>query len=121
MTSFNPICRISSRLLDTVGALGHKHGRLAYHEFLFASLARMHGLRIHFFDTEYDGTYIRYRPMYEDPELQQLAGMAAAHTTSDDDAANEGGIVVHPVKFWPHALHPRALRRAPAPPGNASA
>ena len=105
-SSFNPLCRLSRRMLDAVAALAAQHGRLAYNEFLFASLARAQGMRLRFFDLERDGVTIRYRPPFDDAGLRRLAAAAAR-------GGAQGGAIVHPVKHWPHAFQPR--------PGNFSA
>lgn len=69
--SFSPLCCVSSRLLDKAMEFGRNHGRLAFHEILFASLAANHGMKLLDWSLNPNSRALfgefRYRPALEGP------------------------------------------------------
>jgi hypothetical protein len=91
-SSFNPLCRLSRRMLNGVANMAEMHGRLAYNEFMFASLAKANSWGVTLFSgKQNNGIYIRYRPVFRDVDLQQLP---------------LGPHIIHPVKHRPNFYSP---------------
>jgi hypothetical protein len=87
-TSFNPICRLSDRMLSAIGAFAALHRCLTFHEFLFATLAKTCGMRVRFFDGVADKVLIRYRPLLTNRDLNRYIYRYSS-------------IIAHPVKHVP--------------------
>lgn len=80
--SFNPLCRVSARLVLAVLEFRRQHGRFCFLEMIFASLVREHGLS--YFDWKEDALLastteeFRYRPEV------QCAGAGICHPVKDE-------------------------------------
>lgn len=67
--SFNPLCRLSGRLVREILDFREARRRFTFHEVFFASVAKAHGMRC--FDwgkdaeLKYDVAHFRYRPVIE--------------------------------------------------------
>ena len=83
-----------------MAALAAKHGRVPFHEFLFASVASSRNFSIRFFNETEDGSIFRYKPMFQDAQLLQLRRSLLFNSTTKR-------LVVHPVKHFPNAFHPQ--------------
>lgn len=64
--AFQPLCRLSGRLVRAVLDFQKRHGRLIFHEVLFASIARQQGMKCLSWDRSAEFRYLlgsfRYRP-----------------------------------------------------------
>ena len=84
--SFNPLCCLSGRLVRAILDFREARGRFTFHEVLFASVAKAHGMRC--FDwgkdaeLKYDVAHFRYRPVIE----SALPGIV--HPVKDLDLVN---------------------------------
>jgi hypothetical protein len=68
--SFNVVMRMSRRLLQAVKDFGQRKGTLLFHELMFASLAKEHGLKIHYWNDE-PLLMLRWRPEFSDDALEK--------------------------------------------------